>query len=57
MHFSNISIDVVRMKLIPFALKGYAKRWMYGLATSSITSWNDFVRLFLRKYFPNAQDC
>jgi len=28
---------------------------MYGLATNSVTTWNDFVILFLRKYFPNAK--
>ena len=55
MHFLNISIDVLRMKLIPFALKDSAERWMYDLAANSITSWNNFVRLFLRKYFPNAK--
>ena len=54
MHFPNIPINVMRMKLIPFALKDSAKRWMYGLAANSVTSWNDFVKLFLRKYFPNA---
>jgi len=55
MHFPNILIDVAQMKLIPFALKDSAKRWMYGLAANSVTSWNDFVRLFLIKYFPNAK--
>jgi len=25
------------------------------LVANSVTSWNDFVRLFLRKYFPNAE--
>ena len=50
MHFLNIPIDVVRMKLIPFALKDSVKGWMYGLAANSVTSWNDFVRLFLRNY-------
>ena len=43
------------MKLIPFALKDSAKRWMYGLAADSVASWNDFVQLFLRKFFPNAK--
>jgi len=38
MHFPDISIDVVRMKLIPFALKDSAKHWLYGLAANSITS-------------------
>jgi len=55
MHFCNILIDVVRMKLIPFALKDSAKLWMYGLDANSVTFWNDFVRLFLTKYFPNAK--
>ena len=55
MHFPNISIDVVRMKLIPFALKDSAKCWMYGLAANFVTSLNDFGRLFLRKSFPNAK--
>ena len=43
------------MKLIPFALKDSAKCWMYGLAANFVASWNDFVKLFLRKYFPNAK--
>jgi len=43
MHFPNIPIDVVCMKLIPFVLKDSAKHWIYGLATNSIASWNDFV--------------
>ena len=55
MHFPNIPIDVVRRKLIPFALKDSAERWMYGLAANSVTSWNHFVRLLLRKCFPNAK--
>jgi len=55
MHFPNIPMDVVHMKLIPFALKDFAKRWMYGLAANFVTSWDDFVKLFQRKYFPNAK--
>jgi len=27
---------------------------MYGLAANSVSSWDDFAKLFLRKYFPNA---
>ena len=54
MHIPNISVDVVRMKLIPFALKDFAKWWI-GLAANSVSSWNDFVKLFLRKYIPHAK--
>jgi len=38
MHFSNISVDVVRKKSIPFALKDSAKHWMYSIAANSIAS-------------------
>jgi len=31
MHFPNIPIDVVRMKLIPFALKDSTKAWLLTL--------------------------
>jgi len=43
MHFPNISIDVVRMKLIPFALKDAAKRWMNGLTPNFVCTKDDFV--------------
>ena len=48
LHFPNIPIDVMRMKLIPFALKDSAKHLMYDLAANFITSCNDFVTLFLK---------
>ena len=54
-EFPNISTDVVWMKLIPFALKDSAKWWMYGLTADYVLSWNDFIKLFFRKYFPNAK--
>jgi len=28
---------------------------MYDLAANSIASWDDFVKLFLRKYFSDAK--
>ena len=51
MHFSDISVDVVWMTLIPFALKDSAKRLMYGLAVNSVASWDDFVKLLLKNIF------
>jgi len=46
MHFPNISINVVRMKLIPFALKDAAKRWIDGLTPNFVSTQDDFVKLF-----------
>ena len=54
-HFHNVHIDVVKLRLVPFALKDNAKRWMYTLPTNFISSWNDFIKVFLRKYFPNGR--
>ena len=36
-HFLNIYVHVVHMKLIPFSLNDFVKRWMYGLAANSVT--------------------
>jgi len=39
--------DVIRQRFIPFALKDMAKKWLYNLLVSSISSWDDFVKVFL----------
>jgi len=54
-HFHNVHIDVVKLRFVSFSLKDNAKRWMYSLPTNSISSWNDFVKVFLRKYFSNGK--
>ena len=54
-HLHNVHIDVVKLRFVPFGLKDNAKRWMYSLPASSISNWNDFVKVFLRKYFSNGK--
>ena len=54
-HFPNISIDVVRTKSIPFALKASVKRCMYDLAANCIFTLDYLVKSFMRKYFLNAE--
>ncbi|ROV59080.1 hypothetical protein EGO58_11735, partial [Limosilactobacillus reuteri] len=34
------------------ALKDQAKKWLYGLPKNSITSWEQFTVVFLKKFFP-----
>ena len=29
-----------------------AKKWLYSLAVGSITSWDDFIKVFLKKFYP-----
>ena len=52
-HFHNVQIDVVEMRFIPFPLKDNVKRQMYSLPTNSTFNWNEFVNVFLQRYFPN----
>jgi len=55
MCYSNVPIDTVRLKFIPFDLNDDSKKWMYSLYANSITNWDGFVHVFLRKYFPNSK--
>ena len=43
MCYPNVPIYTVRLKFIPFALKGDAKKWMYSLPTNYITNWDGFM--------------
>ena len=54
-HMPRVLNDVVRIKFIPFALKDDAKRWMYCVKIGSIKSWDYFVDIFLKRYFPIAR--
>ena len=46
------SIDLVRLKLFPFALKDKAKIWLNYLRPRSIRTWTDLQAEFLKKFFP-----
>ena len=52
MRIPQLGEDVVRLRFIPFALKNMAKKWLYNLPISSISSWDDFVKVFLKKFYP-----
>ena len=36
---------------VPFSLKNLAKKWLYSLEAGSISSWNTFVKTFLKKFY------
>ena len=44
--------DVIRLSFIPFSLEYLAKKWLYSLAVDSVTMWDDFVKVFLKKFYP-----
>jgi len=40
-----------RLRFIPFALKDTTKKWVYSLPVSSVSYWDDFVKLFFKKFY------
>jgi len=44
--------DAIRLRFVLFALKDLAKKWLYSLAAGSITSWDGFIKVFLKKFYP-----
>nr|KYP36258.1 hypothetical protein KK1_042633 [Cajanus cajan] len=51
----NVPEDHIYLKAFPFSLEDLAKDWLYYLAPSSITSWDDLKRVFLEKFFPASR--
>ena len=52
MKIRHLVDDVIRLRFVPFALKDLAKKWLYSLAANSITSWDGFIKDFLKKFYP-----
>ena len=52
MRIPQLGEDAIRLRFIPFALKDLAKKWLYSLAVGSISSWDDFVNVFLKIFYP-----
>jgi len=52
MKISHLVDDTIGLRFVPFALKDLAKKWLYSLAVGSIISWNDFIKVLLKKFYP-----
>ena len=51
MSIHHLGDDTVRLNFVSFALKDLAKKWLYSLAVDSITSWDVFIKIFLKKFY------
>ena len=47
-HFID---DAIRLRFVPFTLKDLTKKWLYSLAAGSITSWDGFIKVLLKKFY------
>ena len=52
MRIPQLGDDAVGLLFIPFSLKDLAKKLLYSLAVDSVTAWDDFVKAFLKKFYP-----
>jgi len=51
MKISHLIDNAIRLKFIPFSLKDLAKKCLYSLAAGFITSWDGFIKVFLKKFY------
>jgi len=50
MLIPQLGEDAVSLRFIPFSLKDLTKKWLYSLTVDSVTTWDDFVKTFLKKF-------
>ena len=53
LRMQQLTDDAIKLHVITFALRDDAKKWLYSLPHNSITTWDEFVKAFLKKYYPN----
>jgi len=52
MKIPQLGNDAVKLHFVPFTLKDLAKKWLYSFAENFVTSWDDFAKVFLKKFYP-----
>ena len=50
--YKEVDGDIVKLKLLPFSLRGRAKEWLQSLPKNSIDSWSKCKDAFIGKYYP-----
>jgi len=51
MRIPQLGEDAIRLRFISFALKDLAKKWLYSLVVDSISTWDNFVKMLLKKLY------
>ena len=57
MKIPNLGVDAIKLCFVPFSLKDLAKNWLYSLEAGSISSWDNFIKAFLKEVLSRSQDC
>ncbi|KAF7808435.1 uncharacterized protein G2W53_035178 [Senna tora] len=51
----RITEDQIKLRAFPFFLEDAAKKWLFYLLASSITSWEQMMKNFLERYYPASR--
>ena len=52
---AGVPEDAIRLNLFSFSLAGEAKRWLQSFKGNSLKTWEEVVKKFLKKYFPESK--
>jgi len=52
MKIPSLGVDAIKLRFVPFSLKDLAKKWLYSLEAGSISSRDNFIKAFLKKFYP-----
>ena len=52
MKIPNLGVDAIKLRFVPFSLQDLAKKWFYSLEAGSISLWDNFIKAFLKKFYP-----
>jgi len=52
MNILHLVDNAIRLRFFSFVFKGLAKKCLYSLAVGSITSLDNFIKIFLKKFYP-----
>ncbi|KAF7826825.1 uncharacterized protein G2W53_017989 [Senna tora] len=47
--------EQIKLRAFPFSLEDAAKKWLFYLPASSITSWEKMMKTFLERYYPASR--
>ncbi|XP_059284751.1 uncharacterized protein LOC132038042 [Lycium ferocissimum] len=51
----GVTQEAVRLKLFKYSLAGEARKWFIKLPRNSIATWDELVKVFLRKWYPPSK--
>ena len=53
MHYTNVSTEALYLRMFPFTLKDKAKNWYFSIPSGSITTWDELITAFIKRFYPH----